>query len=89
MATVTLTNQVASQSLRGESCKITVDLGTQSSEFSQLQVGQLANCNGYPTCYVYSVDVYGNSFQVAPRQPNIIVGSFGYVDSNIDIEVTI
>lgn len=89
MPTITITNQIVSQSLRGESCKITVDLSTQSSEFSQLQVGQLANCNGYPTAIVYSVDTYGNTFEIAPRQPNISVGSFGYVDSGIDIDVTI
>ena len=89
MAVITLTNQVASQSLRGENCKITVDLATQSSEFSQLQVSQQAVNNSGYNCYVYSVDTYGNSFELAPLQPDFTVGVGGYVLSGVDIDVTI
>jgi hypothetical protein len=89
MALITLTNQVASQSLRGENCKITVDLTTQSSEFAQLQVGQQAVNNSGYNCYVYSVDTYGNSFELTPLQPDFTVGADGYVLAGADIDVTI
>jgi len=89
MPTISITNQVTSQALRGQNVKITVDLTTQSAEFAQLQVGQLASCNGNPTCYVYSIDAFGNTFEVAPRQLDFSVGTNGYVESNIDIDVTI
>lgn len=95
MPILSITNQVASQALRGQNVKVTVDLTTQSSEFSQLQVGQLCVCASSEG-YVYSVDNFGNTFEVSPRTPNDnfsvngAEGSVGgYFDSGNDVDITI
>ena len=90
MPTISIINTKASQALRGQNIKITVDLTTQSAEFAQLQVGQF--CDANPGGFIYSIDRYGNTFEICPRQPNTNMsesGSPGYFldDSNIDIIV--
>ncbi len=93
MPTISITNQVASQALRGQNVKITVDLATQSSEFAQLQVGQLCeNSGGGADGYIYSIDTYGNSFEVAPVAPNFSMAgnaSPGYFGAATDLDVTV
>jgi hypothetical protein len=93
MPVISITNQVASQALRGQNVKITVDLSTQSAEFAQLQVGQLCeNVNGGADGYIYSIDTYGNSFEVAPIAPNFSMqnGSDpGYFSQGTDLDVTV
>lgn len=89
MPVISITNKVASQALRGENIKITVDLSTQSVEFAQLQVGQLLDSGNGGV--VYSVDTYGNTFEICPLQPNFNLSdaSNGYfaAESNVDIIV--
>jgi len=87
MPTITIGNTISSQALRGQNVKITVDLATQSAEFAQLQVGQLCEnaVSGF-SGIVYSIDTYGNSFEVSPIQPNLnmgdnsLTGYYGYIN---------
>lgn len=73
MPTIGIENKVASQALRGQNVKITVDLSTQSAEFAQLEIGQQCVDNSTMSFvgYVYSIDRYGNSFEICPAQPNL------------------
>lgn len=94
MPTLQITNQVASQALRGQNVKITVDLAIQSAEFSQLEIGQ--QCLDASTTekvgYIYSIDNYGNSFEICPAQPNLSFISGvtpGYFFAGESVDVTI
>jgi hypothetical protein len=71
MPTISVTNQKASQALRGESVVITLD-ATDQSNLANIIPGQACSISGvavYGT--VGSVDSYGISFKVAPLQPNL------------------
>ncbi len=94
MPTISIINQVASQALRGQNVKITLDLATQSSEFTQINIGNVCvdNNSGTYFGYVYSIDTYGNSFEVCPVQPNVSFTSgpsFGYFVSGESVDITI
>jgi hypothetical protein len=93
MPIINITNTVPSQALRGQNVKITVDLATQLSEFSQLQIGQsCVNAYGVGEGIIYSIDNYGNSFEVTPIQPNLSMQNsslMGYVGPLTDIDVTV
>lgn len=72
MALIQFTNQISSQALRGQNVKITVDLSTQLAEFTQLQVGQYCeNDDSLFIGYVYSIDTFGNTFEISPAAPNL------------------
>lgn len=87
--TISILNKVASQALRGQNIKITVDLSAQSVEFNQLKVGQLLDSGGGGV--VYSIDTYGNTFEICPLQPNFNLSDAanGYfaADASVDIIV--
>jgi hypothetical protein len=94
MPTISISNTVASQALRGQNVKITVDLATQSAEFLQINIGDVCvdNNSGTYFGYVYSIDTYGNSFEVCPVQPNVsfISGTIpGYFVSGEFVDITI
>lgn len=91
MPTINITNQVASQALRGESVKVTVDLSTQSSEFNQLEIGQSCLYAGDTDYYglISSIDSFGNSFEVTPIQPNLKFGNYGYLFSAEIVTITL
>ncbi len=66
MATTTVTNRVASQALPGEGVKVTLD-ATDSAKLATFTKGK--QCESTTTSelgYINSIDVYGNSFTVAP-----------------------
>lgn len=95
MPTITITNQVASQALRGENVKITVDLSSNQAEFDQLVVGQACvNNQSGAEGYVYSIDSFGNTFEITPLQPdfnmaNNDAGNSGYFAANEDVIITL
>ena len=89
MPTITILNaKPSSQALRGQNVKITVNLTTESAEFAQLQVGQFCEY-GDLKGRIYSIDTFGNSFEIIPAQPNFSFGGEGYLldDSNIDVTI--
>jgi hypothetical protein len=91
MPTISISNTVASQALRGQNVKVKVDLTTQSSQFAQLQVGQICN-NGLFDGLIYSIDTFGNSFEIIPIQPNLNFAApdnDGYLSNGEDITITL
>ena len=90
MPTINITNTVASQALRGQNIKITVNLSSHSAEFAQLEVGQLCQNNAGKQGVIYSVDTFGNSFEISPYQPDFNMSDIeGYQDSGQDISITV
>ena len=88
MPTITISNTVPSQALRGQNIKITVQL--PSLEFTQLQVGQLCQNNAGKQGVIYSVDTFGNSFEISPYQPDFNMSDIGgYQNSGQDISITV
>ena len=66
----TLTNQVASQALRGQSVKVTLDT-TDAAELVNINIGDVCTIStSGNTGTVYSIDTYGNSFKIIPIQPD-------------------
>lgn len=97
MATISLENQVASQALRGQNVKITLSGSDAITYLPQLSIGMecVDNASGENYGFIYSVDFYGNSFEVCPIQPNKSFASgsgtsnVGYFVSGEVVEVTI
>ena len=92
MPTVSITNTVYSQSLRGQNVKVTVDLTTQLAEFAQLEVGAICtNSSSGKEGLIYSIDSYGNTFEIIPLAPNMNFsnGSGGGYLQNTIIDITI
>lgn len=87
MPTLSLTNNVASQALRGQNVKITLESG-YISYIQQIPVGALCNASGDLVGYVYSVDYYGNSFEIVPESPNKSFGLAGYFLNGESLDVT-
>ena len=92
MATVSFTNQVASQALKGEDVIISLS-STEVSKLSSISVGNKAEISA-TTIYgvVSSIDSYGHSFQVTPAQPNFSFGTVvadGYLSAGDVIDVTV
>jgi hypothetical protein len=72
MATITLENQIASQALRGQNVKITLSGSDAITYLPQLSIGMECADNNSDAFYgfIYSIDFYGNSFEVCPIQPD-------------------
>jgi hypothetical protein len=88
MPTISITNQVASQALRGQNVKVTVD--NQPIEWAQLQVGQLCQNSQNKEGIIYSIDTYGNTFEVSPLQPDFSMSNVGgYLSSGEDLSITV
>jgi hypothetical protein len=78
---VTVTNRKASQALRGQSVKVTLN-AAQSANLSSFQVGMRCQAGSFVTLgYIGSVDYFGNSFKVIPAQPNKEFGANGYLSA--------
>jgi hypothetical protein len=89
MPTITLTNQVASQALRGENTKVTLS-AADAANLSSLSVGMLCQGSGFSAKgYIYSIDSVGNSFEVIPAQPDFYFGGEGYLKSTVTVTVTL
>lgn len=91
MAFVTLTNQVASQALRGQSVKVTL-ADYENSYLQDIQIGALCGITATgANAVVQSVDYFGNSFEITPVQPDFDChGSIpGYLNATDTVVVTI
>lgn len=83
---ISVTNQIASQALRGQSVKVTLD-STDSAQLVNLQIGDYCTINsGSSFGTICSIDEYGNSFQITPLQPDLtcvgsVAGYLGAADS--------
>lgn len=90
MATLSLTNQVASQALRGEDVIVTLS-SAQQSNLASLQLGQACQISGLAVYGTVSrVDSYGTTFEVAPIQPDKAFASTpGYLAASQTVIVTI
>ncbi len=89
MPTITLTNQVASQALRGENTKVTLS-AADAANLSSLSVGMLCQGSTFSALgYIYSIDSVGNSFEVIPAQPDFYFGAEGYLKSSVTVTVTL
>jgi len=89
MPTLTLTQQVASQALRGENTKVTLSTA-DAANLSSLSVGMLCQGSGFSAKgYIYSIDSVGNSFEVIPAQPDFYFGAEGYLKSTVTVTVTL
>lgn len=87
---LTLTNQVASQALRGQSVKVTLD-ATDSAQLANISVGEICTFSGPGnTGTIYSIDTYGNSFKVIPIQPDKnceTTSGSGYVEAQTSVTI--
>lgn len=89
MPTLALTNQVASQALRGQNTKVTLS-AADAANLSSLSVGMRCQGNTFSSPgYIYSIDSVGNSFEVIPAQPNFYFGAEGYLKSSVTVTVTL
>lgn len=89
MPTLALTNQVASQALRGENTKVTLS-AADAANLSSLSVGMLCQGSSFSSKgYIYSIDSVGNSFEVIPAQPDFYFGAEGYLKSTVTVTVTL
>ena len=72
MASIEIYTQKTSQALRGQNVKITLTAEAAISYLSQLSPGMrcVDDNTGENIGYIYSVDYYGNSFEVCPSQPD-------------------
>jgi TusA-related sulfurtransferase len=71
-------NQKASQALRGEAVKVTLDSSATINYLSGVTKGQLCTVSGTnKTGTVYKVDYKGNSFLVRPITDNDTFNSTG------------
>ena len=94
MAQITVTNQVSSQALRGQNIKITLNGDDATNQLPQLYVGLecIDDSSSDVLGLIYSVDSYGNSFEVQPLQPDFsasIPSLPGYYYSGRDVIVNI
>lgn len=68
---LTFTNQEFSQALRGQNVKVTLD-STDAAQLANISVGDSCSISsGYNYGVVYSIDEFGNSFEISPIQPNL------------------
>jgi hypothetical protein len=89
MPTLALTNQVASQALRGQNTKVTLS-AADAANLSSLSVGMLCQGNTFSAKgYIYSIDSVGNSFEIIPAQPDFYFGAEGYLKSSVTVTVTL
>lgn len=72
------TNRKASQALRGQAVKVTLDSSATINYLSQVTKGQACVVSGTnKTGTVYRVDYKGNSFLVRPKDDNDTFNSTG------------
>lgn len=92
MSTLSITNQKASQALRGEDVVVTLSAAAQSN-LASIVPGQACSISGVAVYGTVSrVDSYGISFEVTPLQPNLNFASPstpGYLAANETIIITL
>lgn len=68
---ITFTNQQFSQALRGQNVKVTLD-STDAAQLANISIGDTCSINsGFNYGIVYSIDQFGNSFEMIPIQPDL------------------
>lgn len=68
----TATNRIGSTALRGEGVLVTLDSTEAVTKLPSITVGQKATVGSNSNVgYVASVDYYGNTFVVNPRNPDL------------------
>lgn len=91
MSTVSFTNQVASQALRGQDVIVALN-GSDAAKLSSISVGQQASISSTSIYGVVSeIDSYGHSFHVTPIQPNLNFASpsqAGYLKASETVVVS-
>lgn len=68
MATIEVTNQKASQSLRGQDVIVTLN-STDAAQLANISVGDAVSTGSSKSGTVNFVDTYGTSFKVTPLMP--------------------
>ena len=72
-----VTNRVASQGLRGQAVKVTLNL-SDSAFLEDFSIGDVVEIDSNNvTGTIYSIDTAGNSFLVNPIAPNLTFSSTG------------
>ena len=91
MATTSVTNQVASQALRGQDVIVTLN-SSDSANLTNFQVGYQCCISGSSIYGVVSrIDSYGHTFHVTPVQPNLTFSSSstpGYLNASETVIVS-
>lgn len=87
MATYGFLNIKASQALRGQAARVTVNPSAVPI-FADMEQGDPASSSTGQTGTVRRIDLKGNSFQVMPIQPNTAFGVYGYLPSGATVTVT-
>lgn len=86
---LTVTNQVASQALRGQSVIVSLD-ASDAANLSSLQIGMECQEDAFSTIgYISSIDLYGHSFEVSPVEPDKVFGGEGYLPASSSITITV
>jgi hypothetical protein len=89
MPTLSLTNQRASQALRGEDVIVTLSTAALSN-LASLEVGQYCQISGLAVYGTVSrIDNYGTTFEVKPIEPDMAFASTpGYLAASQVVLVT-
>jgi hypothetical protein len=91
MATITVTNQKASQALFGQSVTVTLD-SSDSLQLAHIAVGDKIELDSSGNIgYICSIDLYGNSFKANPVDGASTLASttpVGYLAEDEDIDIT-
>lgn len=86
----TVVNKVLANALRGQSVIVTVDSTEAVTKLPNVTVGQKATISSSSRYgYVESVDLYGMSFKVAPRNPDLRFDSTALGFLSVDETITL
>ena len=70
MATITVTNQIASEALQGQVVTVSLNQTETVSKLPNLVLGHLCTIGSSSNIgYISSIDTYGTSFKVTPQYP--------------------
>ena len=83
-----VTNQRASQALRGEAVLVTLNEADSANLVNFEKDMLCTHDQSGRTGTIHSVDYYGNSFKVSPIQPNTEFGIYGYLAAAATVTVT-
>lgn len=86
----TATNRIAASALRGQGAKVTLDSTETGTKLPSITIGQKATVGSSSKVgYVASVDYYGNSFVVNPRNPDLRFDSTASGYLSVDEVITL
>jgi hypothetical protein len=79
-----VTNQIAAPALRGQSVLVSLNASESANKLPSIYNGEKATVSSTGNVgYVSSVDIYGTSFEVTPRNPDLSFSSVqaGYLSA--------